>query len=51
MKYGFTGYHRWFDPDGYPRWHRRGELNAINLNTGSTPEIPLGEYPDSPPRD
>ena len=35
MKYRFTGYHKFLDPDGYPAvlppW---GTLNAINLNTG-----------------
>jgi len=48
MKYDFTGYHRWYDPDGYPAvappW---GTLNAINLNTGEYVwKIPLGEYPE-----
>jgi len=48
MKYDFTGYHRWYDPDGYPAvappW---GTLNAINLNTGEYAwKIPLGEYPE-----
>jgi quinoprotein glucose dehydrogenase len=48
MKYHFTGYHRFLDPDGYPAiappW---GTLNAINLNTGEYVwKIPLGEYPD-----
>jgi quinoprotein glucose dehydrogenase len=48
MKYHFTGYHRFFDPEGYPAvappW---GTLNAINLNTGEYVwKIPLGEYPE-----
>jgi len=48
MKYRFTGYRRFFDPDGYPAvappW---GTLNAINLNTGDYVwKIPLGVYPD-----
>jgi len=48
MKYHFTGYHRFYDPDGYPAvvppW---GTLNAINLNTGEYVwKIPLGEYPE-----
>jgi quinoprotein glucose dehydrogenase len=48
LKYDFTGYHRWYDPDGYPAvgppW---GTLNAINLNTGEFAwKIPLGEYPE-----
>jgi quinoprotein glucose dehydrogenase len=48
MKYHFTGYHKFLDPDGYPAvappW---GTLNAINLNTGEYVwKIPLGEYPD-----
>ena len=47
MKYRFTGYHRFYDPDGYPAvvppW---GTLNAIDLNTGKYVwKIPLGEYP------
>jgi quinoprotein glucose dehydrogenase len=48
MKYRFTGYHRFLDPDGYPAvtppW---GTLNAIDLNTGAYAwKIPLGEYPE-----
>ncbi len=48
MKYRFTGYHKFLDPEGYPAvlppW---GTLNAINLNTGEYVwRIPLGEYPD-----
>jgi quinoprotein glucose dehydrogenase len=48
LKYDFTGYHKFLDPDGYPAvappW---GTLNAINLNTGDYAwKVPLGEYPD-----
>jgi quinoprotein glucose dehydrogenase len=48
LKYRFTGYNKFLDPDGYPAvappW---GTLNAINLNTGEYAwKIPLGEYPD-----
>jgi len=48
MKYRFTGYHKFLDPEGYPAvlppW---GTLNAINLNTGEFAwKIPLGEYPE-----
>jgi quinoprotein glucose dehydrogenase len=47
MKYRFTGYHRFLDPEGYPAvqppW---GTLNAINLDTGEYVwKIPFGEYP------
>ncbi len=48
LKYRFTGYHKFLDPEGYPAilppW---GTLNAINLNTGQYVwRIPLGEYPE-----
>jgi quinoprotein glucose dehydrogenase len=48
MKYRFTGYDRFYDPEGYPAvappW---GTLNAIDLNTGEYVwKIPLGEYPE-----
>lgn len=48
MRYVFTGYRRFLDPEGYPAvappW---GTLNAINLNTGAYVwKIPLGEYPE-----
>ena len=48
MKYNFTGYNKWYDPDGYPAvappW---GTLNAIDLNSGEYVwKIPLGEYPE-----
>jgi quinoprotein glucose dehydrogenase len=47
MRYRFSGYTRFHDPDGYPAvappW---GTLNAINLNTGEYAwKVPLGEYP------
>jgi quinoprotein glucose dehydrogenase len=48
MKYRFTGYHKFLDPQGYPAiappW---GTLTAINLNSGEqTWKIPLGQYPE-----
>ena len=48
MKYRFSGYRRFLDPDGYPAiappW---GTLNAINLNTGEYIwKINLGEFPE-----
>lgn len=48
VKYRFTGYKRFMDPDGHPAvappW---GTLNAIDLNTGKYLwRIPLGEHPD-----
>jgi glucose dehydrogenase len=47
-RYRFTGYRKFFDPDGYPAvqppW---GTLNAIDLNTGKFLwKIPLGNYPE-----
>jgi quinoprotein glucose dehydrogenase len=47
LKYRFTGYKRFLDPEGYPAvappW---GTLNAIDLNTGDYAwQVPLGEYP------
>lgn len=46
--YRFTGYRRWFDPDGYPAisppW---GTLNAIDLDTGDYVwRVPFGEHPE-----
>ena len=46
--YLFTGYNKFYDPQGYPAtmppW---GTLSAINLNTGKYLwKIPLGEYPE-----
>jgi quinoprotein glucose dehydrogenase len=48
MRYRFTGYKKFLDPEGYPAvappW---GTLNAINLNTGEYVwTIPFGEYPE-----
>ncbi len=48
MKYRFTGYLKFLDPEGYPAvkppW---GTLSAINLNTGEYVwRIPLGVYPE-----
>ena len=48
MKYRFTGYHKFLDPEGYPAvappW---GTLSAINLNTGEYVwKNPIGEYPE-----
>lgn len=48
MKYRFTGYKKFLDPDGYPAvappW---GTLSAIDLNTGAYVwKIPLGFYPE-----
>ena len=48
VKYHFTGYDKFLDPQGYPAvappW---GTLSAINLNTGDYVwKIPLGEYPE-----
>ena len=48
LKYRFTGYKKFLDPEGYPAvappW---GTLNAINLNSGEYVwKIPLGEYPE-----
>jgi len=48
MPFHFTGYRKFYDPDGYPAvappW---GSLNAINLNTGEYAwKIPFGEYPE-----
>ncbi|MET0556447.1 MAG: pyrroloquinoline quinone-dependent dehydrogenase [Vicinamibacteria bacterium] len=47
LKYRFTGYRKFLDPDGYPAvkppW---GTLNAIDLNTGAFAwSVPLGFYP------
>lgn len=48
MKFRFTGYRKFLDPEGYPAvappW---GTLSAINLNTGEYAwKIPLGVYPE-----
>jgi glucose dehydrogenase len=47
VRYAFTGYRKFLDPDGYPAitlpW---GTLSAIDLNNGKFLwQIPLGEYP------
>jgi quinoprotein glucose dehydrogenase len=47
VPYSVTGFHRWFDTNGYPAikppW---GTLNAIDLNTGEYRwRVPLGEDP------
>ena len=46
IEYTFTGYNRFFDPEGYPAikppW---GQLTAIDLNRGSILwQVPLGEF-------
>jgi quinoprotein glucose dehydrogenase len=48
LKYRFTGYKKFLDPEGYPAvvppW---GTLTAIDLNNGEHVwRIPLGEYPE-----
>jgi quinoprotein glucose dehydrogenase len=48
LKYRFTGYRRFLDPDGLPAvappW---GTLSAVNLNTGEYAwQVPLGEHPE-----
>lgn len=48
LRYRFTGYNKFLDPDGYPAvappW---GTLSAIDLNTGEYAwRIPFGEYPE-----
>jgi glucose dehydrogenase len=48
LRYRFTGYKRFVDPEGYPAiappW---GTLNAIDLNTGKYLwKVPFGEYPE-----
>ncbi len=48
LRYRFTGYNRFMDPEGHPAvappW---GTLNAIDLETGAYAwTIPLGEHPD-----
>jgi quinoprotein glucose dehydrogenase len=48
LKYRFTGYRKFLDPDGYPAFAPPwGTLNAVDLNTGRYLwKIPLGEYPE-----
>jgi quinoprotein glucose dehydrogenase len=48
VRYRFTGYRKFLDPEGYPAvqppW---GTLNALDLSTGKYAwQIPLGEYPE-----
>jgi len=48
LKYHFTGYNKFLDPEGYPAvappW---GTLNAIDLNTGKYLwKVPFGQYPE-----
>jgi quinoprotein glucose dehydrogenase len=48
LKYRFTGYQKFLDPDGYPAneppW---GTLSASHLDTGEYAwQVPLGEYPE-----
>jgi quinoprotein glucose dehydrogenase len=48
LKYRFTGYNRFLDPDGFPAisppW---GTLAAVDLNTGEFAwQVPLGEHPE-----
>jgi quinoprotein glucose dehydrogenase len=47
LKYRFTGYDKFMDPEGYPAvsppW---GTLSAVNLHTGEYAwQVPFGEYP------
>ena len=48
LKYHFTGYKKFLDPEGYPAvappW---GTLNAVDLNSGKYLwKIPFGQYPE-----
>jgi quinoprotein glucose dehydrogenase len=48
LKYRFTGYKKFLDPDGYPAsappW---GTLTAIDLDSGEHAwQVPLGEFPE-----